>query len=407
MNEIKYLPDDTQCKFCYPRKKREKGVHRLVDSYHSLFPIVEKFTFLNHAATAPASLRVASALKDAAESFSRFGGLHYPRWMNKVREVRSLVARLINASPSEIAFTGNTSDGLSLVASAISWQPGDEVLITYPDFPANIYPWLNLERFGVKVSHIERKDDGSFSLDDIDKKMSPRLRLISVSSVDFSTGFHCNLRELGKFCRENGIFLCVDAIQSLGVIPMDVKEFGIDFLASGSHKWLQSIPGTGILYVSDDIAQRLVPSKIGWKSVVNEEDFTIHFDLKPNAQRFEPGTMNFAGIYALGAALELIFEVGIDNIRHRIHELNDLLYHGLIDRNLKVVSSMDEENRSGILSFLPGNDSEQLYQFFINNSVIVSLRAGKIRVSPHFYNNETDIQNFFSVLDEYLTTTRA
>ncbi|RLB02385.1 MAG: aminotransferase, partial [Deltaproteobacteria bacterium] len=143
------------------------------------------------------------------------------------------------------------------------------------------------------------------------------------------------------------------------------------------------------------------------KSVVNEEDFTIHFDLKPNAQRFEPGTMNFAGIYALGAALELIFEVGIDNIRHRIHELNDLLYHGLIDRNLKVVSSMDEENRSGILSFLPGNDSEQLYQFFINNSVIVSLRAGKIRVSPHFYNNETDIQNFFSVLDEYLTTTRA
>ncbi len=373
--------------------------------YRSLFPVLKKFTFLNHAATAPVSLRVSKAVEDLCKSFTEYGGLHYSRWMNRVKEVRELAARLINSKPGEIAFTGNTSEGLSIVASGINWQPGDVVLVSYPDFPANIYPWLNLKRLGVKVIYIKRKENGVFKVDDIEKLITNRVRLISVSSVDFSTGFLCDLASLGKLCKEEGILLCVDAIQSLGVIPMDVKEWGIDFLAAGAHKWLQSIPGTGLLYVSEKIVERLAHSKVGWKTVEDEEDFSIHFVPKQNSEKFEPGTMNIAGIYALGAALELVFDIGIENIRNRIFSLNDLLFRELTKRNLTVVSPMEAGSRSGILSFSASGNNERLYRYLVENNIIVSLRSERIRVSPHFYNTEEDLGNLLFVIDKYTSGT--
>lgn len=373
-----------------------------MEKLRSLFPVTEKFTFLNHAATSPVSLRVAAAIEEAARSFSNFGGLHYSKWMKRVEEVRTLAAGLLNARVDEIAFTGNTSEGLSIVASGIPWKQGDEVAISYPDFPANVYPWMNLERYGVKLHHIRRGKNGAIGLESLKKIATNKLRLVSVSSVDYATGFNCDLRELGDFCRNNEILLCVDGIQGLGVLPVDVKKTGIHFLASGCHKWLMSSPGTGILYISEDVADRLTPSKIGWKSVQNEEDFSIHFNLKPGARKFEPGTMNIAGIYALGAALELIHEVGTDNIRSRVFSLNDILYDELTKRNLDVISSMDTKHRSGILTFSTPGDPAELYRYLVEKRVIVSLRAGKIRISPHFYNNEKDVDRFLETLDEYL-----
>ncbi len=368
------------------------------ERYRSEFPITERFAFMNHAAVSPLPVRAVKAVEDLFQEFSCSGIECYPNWERRIHEVRKMFARLINADANEIAFVGSTSEGLSAVATGLEWKKGDIVLIPEIDFPANIYPWMNLERHGVTTRFIPKKD-GRFEVRDVEKVLSPRTRLVSVSSVDFATGFRYDLEALGDFCREKGLLFCVDAIQSLGVIPLDVKKYGIHFLSAGGHKWLLSTMGCGCLYIARAVNHIIHPERVGWKSVVDEEDFfRVHFHLKPNALRFEPGTMNVAGIYCLGAAIELILEVGIPSIHQHILAINDILFRGLRDRSIKIVTSMEEKERSGILSFVPPSDSAGLWKYLSDNRIMVSLRDGKIRLSPHFYNNNEDAELFLRTL---------
>ena len=370
-----------------------------IEEYRSLFPVCEKFTFLNNAAVSPLSTQAALAVRTLLDELSCEGISRYPRWMKQIAETRRLFAELVCADPGEIAFVPNTSEGLSIVANGLAWKSGDGVLVPLPDFPSNVYPWMNLGSLGVKV-HFYRRREGRFTPEDIEKALSPGTRLLTVSSVDFLTGYYCDLEALGDLCRRKGILFCVDAIQSLGVIPMDVKKFGIHFLASGGHKWLLSTMGQGCLYVSKEANEAIRPTHVGWKSVVDEEDFyRIGLDLKQNALRFESGTMNLPGIVALGAALKLILEVGVERIRKRIFELNDLFYQGLEERSFKVATSMAEAERSGILSFLPSSNPDLLNRFLARKNVMVSLRGESIRLSPHFYNSTEDVEAFFEALD--------
>ena len=356
---------------------------------------------MNHASVCSPSIRVLSAVESLFQEFSHFGMDYYPKWMKRIEEVRRLFAELIHADPSEIAFVTNTSEGLSAIAAGLEWKEGEGVLIPRPDFPSNVYPWVNLERQGVKV-HFFKRRGGRFGTEEVNKALSPGTRLLSVSSVDFATGFLCDLEALGDFCRRKGLLFCVDAIQGLGLIPMHVKEYGIHFLASGGHKWLLSAMGCGILFISKDVDSLVHPERVGWKSVVQEEEFfRLRFDLKPDALRFEPGTMNVAGIYALGAALELLMEVGVKNVYTHVLAVNDLLYEGLRDRKVRIVTPMGPKERSGILSFVPSSDPKPLYNFLIEQMIRVSLRDHLIRLSPHFYNNIEDVDRFFQILDSY------
>lgn len=358
---------------------------------------------MNHAAISPPSLRVVNTVESLFQEFSHYGSEYYPKWAKRVEEVRRLFAALIHADPDEIAFVGNTSEGLSAIAAGLEWKPGEGVLIAKPDFPTNIYPWMNLERKGVKVHFFER-NGGRFSIEAVDKALSPGTRLLSVSSVDFATGFLCDLEALGEFCGRKGILLCVDAIQSLGLVPMDVKKYGIHFLASGGHKWLLSAMGCGTLFIARDVDNLVHPEKVGWKSVVHEEEFfQIQFELKRDARRFEPGTMNVAGIYALGATLELLMEVDVEKAYAHVMALNDLLYEGLKDRGVQIATPMAANERSGILSFIPSADPKSFYDFLNKERIRISLRNNMIRLSPHFYNNQDDIARFFNALDRYLT----
>jgi len=371
------------------------------DKYRSEFPITERCVFMNHAAISPLSVRVVKTVESLYREFSLYGGECYPNWVKRIEEIRRLFAALVHADPDEIAFVGNTSEGLSAIAAGLDWKEGEGVLIAKPDFPSNIYPWMNLERKGVRVHYFERSR-GRFSVEEVDKALSPGTRLLSVSSVDFATGFLCDLEALGELCRRKGFFFCVDAIQGLGLIPMDVKKYGIHFLASGGHKWLLSAMGCGGLFVSRDVHALVHPMLVGWKSVVQEEEFfQIQFDLKPNALRFEPGTMNVAGVYALGTALELLMEVGIEKAYAHVMALNDLLYEGLQERKVQVVTPMGAKERSGILSFIPSTDRKSLYDALTKEMIRVSLRNQMIRLSPHFYNNRGDVERFFQALDRY------
>jgi cysteine desulfurase / selenocysteine lyase len=372
-----------------------------LERFRSEFPIVEEYTFLNHAAVSPLSRRVVRAVSALSEDCCRRGISLYPSWQERIREVRALFGALIHAEGEEIAFVGNTSDGLSAVAGGFPWKPGDKVLIPEPEFPANIYPWMNLERLGVEVRFMKRRE-GRIGPEDVKRSLAPGVRMISVSSVDFSTGHACNLKALGELCREKGLFFCVDGIQSLGVLPMDVKDFGIHFLSSGGHKWLLGPMGCGGLYISKEVNPLVHPLRVGWKSVEEEEDFfRVHFDLKSTAEKFEPGTLNLMGIYGLGAAMDLLFEIGLQAIRERIMELQDHFLRGLRKRDLRVVTPLGEGERSGILSFAPRGEAKALFHHLLLRKVMVSERGGLIRISPHFYNNEEDLQRFFEALDAF------
>ncbi len=371
-----------------------------IESYRKEFPITERFVFLNHAGVSSPSLRVVRAVELFYDEYLRCGVSCYSGWMRQVKETRRLVADLIQAEPHEIAFVGNTSDGLSAVAEGLSWKAGEGVLVPRPDFPSNIYPWMNLERRGVAVRFYDRRSDGRFGPEDIEKALHPGVRLLAVSSVDFSTGFHADLEALGDLCRRKGLLFCVDAIQSLGVLPMDVKRCGIHFMATGGHKWLMSTMGIGALYVASEVLPLLHPVRVGWKSVIDELDFfRIHFDLKPDALKLESGTLNFAGIVALGAAVRLLLEAGVERVRQRVLHLVDLLHEGLGKRSVEVITPMGHRERSGIRSFRPRSDPAALLDFLSANHVMAALRGDRIRISPHFYNNDEDVDRFFEALD--------
>ena len=367
--------------------------------YRSEFPVAETTTYLNHAAVSPVPLRTAEAVSGLFREFTHEGIARFPDWLDRTAAARETAARLLGAEAREVAFVANTSDGVSSVAESLDWNPGESVLVPRPDFPTNIYPWMHLERRGVRVRFYERRD-GRFQVEDAERALVPGTRLLTVSSVDFATGFHCDLEALGDFCRRQGLLFFVDAIQGLGAVPMDVRRFHIHFLAAGGHKWLLSAMGCGLLFVDHGVLDRLVPNRVGWRSVRDELDFDrLRLELKPEAARFEAGSANLPGICALGASIGLILEAGPDRIQERILELNDRFRRGLEDRGLRVLSPMGDGERSGILCFEAQGDPGSLQRHLDENRVSVSLRRGAVRLAPHFYNNGEDVDRFFRVLD--------
>jgi len=367
-----------------------------------LFPVARERTFLNHAAISAPPQPVVDAVAGFMAGCAARGSADYGRWLRRLSDVRRRAAQLLGAAADEVAFVPNTSSGLATLAEGVLWRPGDAVLVATPDFPANVYPWQHLERRGVAVRFVERGADGRLGPEAFARALVPGARLLALSSVDYVSGFAADLEAIGAFCRERGLLLCVDAIQSLGVLPLDVKACGIHLLAAGGHKWLLGPMGTGLLYVDRAVADQIKPPQVGWKSVVDEENYALHFELKEDASRFEPGTLNFPGYFGLGAALDLLLSVGVENARRQVLALNDRLAAGLSERGLEVVSPRGEKERSGILSFRPPGEAQRCFRFLGEKGVSVSLRGGAIRLSPHFWNDGSDQDAFFAVLDSFL-----
>ena len=365
------------------------------------FPVTENRIFLDHARVAPLPQRVCDAIHAFAQDACFSGTKNYPAWMRRVEEVRESFARLIHAQPEEVAFVKNTSEGLSIVANGLDWKQGDNVVIPDIEFPSNVYPRLNLERLGVETRFV-RAVDGCVLFDDIVSRVDSQTRIISISSVEYSTGFRNDLHRIGSFCRKKGILFCVDAIQSLGALAMDVKRDHIDFLAADGHKWLLSVEGLGGFYISSAALNQIHPVMVGWDSVVNPREFSKYdFTLRPDAKRFEEGSCNTLSIHAFGAALSLFHETGMDAIEVRILALGDRILDGLRRRNIKVQNSTLARERSGIISFLPEGDLQKFSDYMEENRVTLTVRDGAVRVSPHFYNSENEIEQFLDLLDEF------
>lgn len=364
------------------------------------FPITRHKIYLAHAAVSPLPAQVIGAIKDYIRRASTRGQFEY-LYKKIEEETRDLASRLLEATPDEIAFIPSTSAGLSLIAIGLDWKKGDNVIIADGDFPANIYPWLNLQRRGVEVRFIPRKSNGFVTMSNIKSQIDVQTRLVSLSSVHFVTGAPIDMHGIGRFLRKNGILFCVDAIQSLGALPCSVRY--VDFLVADAHKWLLGPQGFGLLFVRKECWNQLHPPLVGWKSVRSPREFlNIQFEFPNSAKRYEPGSLNIVGLIGLHAALSLILEIGVSAIARQINILRNMLVNGLQQKGYNVLGVSSPDLPTGIISFKRDNEQiAALYQQLDKSGIIVSPRDDLmgdkcIRVSPHFYNTEKEIYTFLS-----------
>jgi len=371
------------------------------DKLRDEFPVTRQWAYFDHAAVAPITRRAQKALAEWATDLAENGAVHASQWDRRVEEVRALAARFLNAEPLDIAFIKNTSEGIGIVAEGLPWKSGDNLVTAREEYPANLYPWMNLAGRGVEVRTVASRE-GRLWLDDLRSAMDSRTRLLSLSFVEFASGFRNDLDALAALCRERGVLFFVDAIQGLGVLPLDVQRTPIDFLAADGHKFLLGPEGAGIFYIRRELVERLHPVGVGWNSVIGSRDFsTIDFRLKPHAGRWESGTLNFAGIHALGASLALLLEIGIDAISRRVLELTDYLCGEVQRAGIEIYSSRRVADKSAIVSLvMPGADVRQLVRHARQQGIVINQRAGRIRVSPHAYNTTDEIDRLVRLLSQ-------
>ncbi|MDA0335565.1 MAG: aminotransferase class V-fold PLP-dependent enzyme [bacterium] len=358
----------------------------------SQFPITERYIYLNHASVAPVSVAVCQAMGDIVQDVAEHGMAHIAQWQDLCTAARCSAACLIGAHESQIAFLKNTTDGLIAVALGVDWRPGDNVVIARGEFPANVYPWLNLRDRGVSIRWVAEVD-GCLRVEDFDSAIDARTRVLSVSSVEFFSGFRNDLTALGTLCRERDILFVVDGIQSVGALQIDVGALGIDCLAADGHKWLMGPEGCALFYTSPRALARLRVAGLGWASVLTAHDF-LNYDteLHADARRFETGSQNTAGIAGLKAAIDLLLDIGMVTVEARVLHLARLLADGVAAKRYQLLGSRRPDEVSGIITFQAEDiSSQEIARSLTAASVQFTDRAGTIRLSPHVYNTEAEI----------------
>lgn len=372
-------------------KSGKKAVENQIRDFRKLFPAYSECVYLNHAAISPLSQLARRALMEYWEERAHFPVDIYPDLQKRREDFTAGIAALIGAgSGQNISLVPNTSIGLNIVAQGLEINPGDEIVLPAVEFPANVYPFMNLEKKGARVVWVPARR-GRIPVEDIQAKTTVRTRLISISFVQYLNGYRADLKTLGRWCRGRGIILCVDGIQGAGAIPVHVGDCRIDAFASGGHKWLMWPMGTGFLYTSPRLRKEMNTGTVGWLSVKNPWDL-LHFslDLKESGERYEPGTLNFPGLSVARRVLQRFLDIGIHRIHQRITWLTGLLAAGLKELELPVESPLGPGETSGIVS-IRCSDPPGWENRLREMGVICASREGLLRFSPHFTNTEGDI----------------
>lgn len=370
-----------------------------LSEYRSNFPVTEKRIHFNHAVASPVCLPVMHAVERFLKESSEFDMGSIGEWMGRIQKIRENTARFMGAGDSEIAFIRSTAHGLSLIAQGLDWKEGDNMVTASCEFPSNIYPWMNLNRRGVETRMVDPRD-GEIHLEDIREKVDARTRLVSLSWVEYQNGFRNDLEEIGSFCRGKGIYFCVDGIQGAGALPLNLHALPVDFFSSGGHKWLLAPVGVGCLYVSERVMERVHPVIVGWHSVKHAGNFAnLDFTLREDARKFEEGSSSMMGIFAFGAAVDLLSEAGAQRIWEKIRALHEHAIEGLKQKGYEILSPLKQENRSGILTFGSSRHApEKIFERLTEAHVVAALRGGGIRISPHFYNTVEEVDRMLEVL---------
>ncbi len=381
----------------------------LLDKYvgnAEAFPILRHWDFYNHAGVSPLPHVAAEAMRAYTEQ-AEAGAYLNATWYRDVELLRQQAAGLIHAHRDEIAFVKNTSEGISIVASGLDWQWGDRIVTTNVEYPANVYPWMEVARNrGVKLVMVEEETtpEGHRQVP-VEKILAeaadPRTKLVTLSHVEFASGQRHDIARIGEFCRQNHKLLCVDAIQSLGVIPVDVAAMNIDYLSADGHKWLLGPEGAGIFYCRREMLERTRPVMVGWMNVINAQDYgNYDYTLRPDAGRFECGTYNIAGLLGLKASLDLLRSLPAEEIFNRMKAMTDRLVAGVTAKGYQVLSPRGFGQWSGIVSFVsPKHNHAQIVRTLRKEHRIeLAVREGRLRCSPHFYNTEAQIDRLIELL---------
>jgi selenocysteine lyase/cysteine desulfurase len=361
-----------------------------------LFPVTAQRIFLAHAGVAPLPGPAVEALKFEAE---RAGiAQENPEFMAEIESIRRVAARLINAASDEVALLGPTSLGLNLVANGLPWQEGDEVVFYPDDYPANVYPWQSLASHGVRPIPLQTERVGEITPDLVFKALTPRTRLVALASCHFLSGYRLDYETIGEELARRGVLFCLDAIQSLGATPIDVRH--ADFLAADSHKWMLGPLGAGIFYVKRKHFATLRPSLVGaWN--VRSPGFIAQPEVafEETAQRYEPGSLNMLALFGMKASLELILGLGVKQIEARLLDLRSFAEDRLLSSGFKVLGHTNRRSqKSGITTTVidDADRARRVFRRMRDAGIDVSLRQTRagmqcLRLSPHFYNLETEI----------------
>ncbi|MBZ5622244.1 MAG: aminotransferase class V-fold PLP-dependent enzyme [Acidobacteriia bacterium] len=365
------------------------------ERYAGQFPVRDSLIYLNHAAVAPLSRPAADAMKNLADDCLHFGSLHYDLWLATYEGLRVAAAKLIGADRSEIALMKNTSEGIATVAMGLDWRPGDRIVAFREEFPANYYPWKRLEEQGIAVTWLSTEDP----LDRIDEACRGA-RLLSISFVQFLSGYRAPIQAIGEICRRNQCIYMVDAIQGLGAFPIDVRASGIHALASDGHKWLLGPEGCGILYINQELLAHVKPVEFGWTNVAGYNDYASRdMALREDAGRYECGTLNTIGCFGLRASIEFLLEVGVGEIAPVVQNLGDRIREGVEAKGYEVLGHRTPETGAGIVSFRKaGLEDKEIVRKLRAAGISAAPRAGWVRTSPHFYISPDDIDRMLEEL---------
>lgn len=371
----------------------------------SAFPSCRDRIFFAHAAVAPVP-QVAVEAMNRFNAASSTGELDYGQvFLKEMDRVRDSAARFFGCEGGEIALLGPTSLGLSLVANGLDWQPGDEIITYLDDYPANVYPWKQLERLGVRIVYLQPRALGEITPELIRDAITPRTRLLALASCHFLSGYRIDLEAISDLARSCDLLFCLDAIQTAGAFPTPARL--VDFLSADSHKWMLGPSAAGVVYVSRERQEQLRPSLYGAWNVVSP-NFIARDEIcfEPGARRYEPGVLNATGLLGMKASLDLLAGIGIERIAARLLALKSQLCEGLDRLGLEIVGPRDGGNASGITSCTdPGDPGRvgRLNQRLQEKGVVISFRHDRggcpyLRFSPHAYNTHEEVERVLCVM---------
>lgn len=364
----------------------------------NIFPYLKNdIIYFNHAATGPFSSLVTIRLNNLLKEKSESNMDDYESFVNVAVETKNILSELIHCNQDRIAFLDNTSNGLNVLANSIDWKKGDRILLNDVEFPANIYPFLNLKRFGVEIDFV-KSENGIVTAEQIIDDVKPGTKLISVSYVQFLSGYKIDLDKIGNYCREKNIIFCVDGIQGIGALQIDVKKSKIDFLSCGTQKWLLGMQGLAFIYIDEELQKKMIPVNIGWLSVENAWNLLdYNLELKKSADVFQSGTLNAFGIYVFNTTLKLFKSFGFEKVEEEVLSNSKYFISKLKQVGIDcLLSNCSDFELSGIVTIKVDN-AEKVFNHLSEKRMICSLREGLIRFSSHFYNTSQEID---TVVDE-------
>jgi len=384
----------------------------LIEKARSYFPYLKNgIIYFNHASTGPISTRVKKRIEGFLKERSEEKIDDFYQFKYVAEETKAMIGEMIGCKSDRIAFLDNTTNGIIWLVCGIVWQPGDRIILNDIEFPANVYPFLQLKEKGVEIDFIKSKN-GIITAEEVIDAISPETKLISISFVQFLSGYKVDLEKIGEVCMERGIIFSVDAIQGLGSVKLDVENCHIDFLSSGTQKWLLGLQGLAFIYVKKDLQENMKSAPIGWLAVKNAWNL-LDFDLteKETADRFQPGTLNNLGIYAFNSSMKFFKEFGFDDIekqvlsnsRYFMNELEKIGFrsplYSVPDKYLSGIVSFSQRDiqKTPIGRYPKSVNIEKIFDHLSQKNIICSLREGYIRFAPHFYNTEQEIN---TVIDE-------